>query len=54
MNLQEKKKILHADIVVTHACNCHCTFCIPKLYPNGNYNKTWCNEDNDPYLGNLP
>lgn len=23
---------------------------VPKLYPNGNYNKTWCNEDNDPYL----
>jgi len=26
---------------------------IPKLYPNGNYNKTWVNEDNDPYLGEL-
>jgi len=24
---------------------------IPKLYPSGVYNKTWCNEDNDPYLG---
>jgi len=26
---------------------------IPKLYPNGNYNKTWVNEDHDPYLGEL-
>lgn len=26
---------------------------VPKLYPNGNYNKTWCNEDDDPYLGKL-
>ena len=26
---------------------------IPKLYPNGNYNKTWCNEDMDSYLGIL-
>ena len=26
---------------------------IPKLYPNGNYNKTWVNEDNDPYLGEI-
>lgn len=26
---------------------------IPKIYPNGNYNKTWLNEDNDPYLGEL-
>lgn len=26
---------------------------IPKLYPNGNYNKTWQNEDNDPYLGEI-
>ncbi len=23
---------------------------VPKLYPNGNYNKTWCNELNDDYL----
>ena len=23
---------------------------IPKFYPNGNYNKTWCNEDMDDYL----
>lgn len=23
---------------------------VPKLYPNGNYNKTWCNEDMDDYL----
>lgn len=26
---------------------------IPKLYPNGNYNKSWLNEDYDPYLGEL-
>lgn len=26
---------------------------IPKLYPNGNYNKTWDNEFMDPYLGTL-
>jgi len=26
---------------------------VPKLYPNGNYNKTWCNEDMDPYLGEM-
>jgi organic radical activating enzyme len=25
---------------------------IPKLYPNGNYNKTWCNEELDDYLSN--
>lgn len=25
---------------------------VPKLYPNGNYNKTWCNENHDPYLDN--
>lgn len=25
---------------------------IPKLYPNGNYNKTWCNEELDDYLTN--
>lgn len=24
---------------------------VPKLYPNGNYNKTWCNEELDDYLG---
>lgn len=23
---------------------------VPKVYPNGNYNKTWCNEDMDDYL----
>ena len=23
---------------------------IPKLYPSGVYNKTWCNEHSDPYL----
>ena len=23
---------------------------IPKLYPNGNYNKTWCHEELDDYL----
>lgn len=23
---------------------------IPKVYPNGNYNKTWCNEELDDYL----
>lgn len=23
---------------------------VPKLYPNGNYNKTWCNEDMEDYL----
>lgn len=23
---------------------------VPKLYPNGNYNKTWSNEDMDDYL----
>ena len=26
---------------------------IPKLYPNGNYNKTWQNEENDEYIGKL-
>ena len=26
---------------------------IPRLYPNGNYNCTWENELNNPYLGNL-
>src|SRR5574344_2235057 len=26
---------------------------VPKLYPNGNYGKTWLNELNDPYLGEL-
>lgn len=26
---------------------------VPKLYPNGNYNKTWCNEEMDPYLGEM-
>ena len=26
---------------------------VPKLYPNGNYNKTWCNENMDAYLGEL-
>lgn len=26
---------------------------IPKLYPNGCYNKTWKNELHDPYLGEL-
>lgn len=26
---------------------------VPKLYPNGNYGKTWQNEINDPYLGEL-
>lgn len=26
---------------------------IPKLYPNGNYNCTWQNEDHNPYLGEL-
>ena len=26
---------------------------IPKLYPSGVYNKTWCNEDSDPYLGDM-
>lgn len=25
---------------------------VPKVYPNGNYNKTWCNEDLDDYLTN--
>ena len=25
---------------------------VPKLYPNGNYNKTWCHEDMDDYLNN--
>ena len=25
----------------------------PRLYPNGNYNRTWANELNDPYLGQL-
>ena len=25
---------------------------IPKLYPNGNYNKTWCHEELDDYLTN--
>ena len=23
---------------------------VPKVYPNGNYNKTWCNEELDDYL----
>lgn len=23
---------------------------VPKLYPNGNYNKTWLNENLDDYL----
>ena len=23
---------------------------VPKVYPNGNYNKTWCNEEMDNYL----
>lgn len=23
---------------------------VPKVYPNGNYNKTWCNEDMDDYI----
>lgn len=23
---------------------------VPKLYPNGNYNKTWCHEEMDDYL----
>ena len=23
---------------------------VPKLYPNGHYNKTWCDEDDDRYL----
>lgn len=27
---------------------------IPKLYPNGVYNKTWVNEEPDYYLGELP
>lgn len=26
---------------------------VPKLYPTGVYNKTWCNENYDPYLGEL-
>lgn len=26
---------------------------VPKLYPNGNYNKTWDNEEMDNYLGDL-
>ena len=26
---------------------------VPKVYPNGNYNKTWNNEDMDPYLGEM-
>lgn len=26
---------------------------VPKLYPNGNYNKTWNNEELDAYLGQL-
>ena len=26
---------------------------VPKLYPNGNYNKTWNNEDLDEYLGSI-
>lgn len=25
---------------------------VPKVYPNGNYNKTWCNEELDDYLTN--
>lgn len=24
---------------------------VPKVYPNGNYNKTWCHEELDDYLG---
>ena len=39
---------------IPHVTNVEDEPLIPKLYPNGNYNKTWCNEDNDPYLGNLP
>lgn len=27
---------------------------VPKLYPNGNYNRTWCDECMDEYLGPLP
>lgn len=27
---------------------------VPKLYPNGNYNKTWANEDQDGYLDKSP
>ncbi len=26
---------------------------VPKLYPNGNYNKTWDNEEADEYLGKI-
>lgn len=26
---------------------------VPKLYPNGNYNKNWRNEEMDAYLGDL-
>lgn len=26
---------------------------VPKLYPNGNYNKTWNNEELDEYLGKV-
>lgn len=26
---------------------------VPKLYPNGTYNKTWCNEDKNEYLGEM-
>lgn len=26
---------------------------VPKLYPTGVYNKTWCNENYDPYLGEM-
>ena len=26
--------------------------CVPKVYPNGNYSKTWNNEDLDDYLTN--
>lgn len=24
---------------------------VPKVYPNGNYNKTWCHEELDDYIG---
>lgn len=33
-----KQFIDHIDIVTSH------------LYPNGNYNKTWCHEEMDDYL----
>lgn len=26
---------------------------VPKLYPDGSYNKTWLHEINDPYLGEI-